>query len=434
MIRDYPTTTSPKVQTLQMRAVAERKEKLRARLGLLRHVEKVAVVLLLLMVSRIALPPFLPELPATAYRLASIGLGLLIVWRYIPQMLGMLVSNIPLTLLLIFAGMGIFWSFAPDNSLEPVLLLYMTGFFGIYIAMRFSLEEQLSLMVWFSVVTLVISLIMVYFYPDQGGLHTTGPHEGVWRGGFSHKNQYGTLLALSALPLIMLWMKWGRWRFVAGIPLLWAILNSDSATALASTVGIIALLPLMRVLKLRHKILTGVLLALLPFVLMVSMLLMFNSDSVLQALGRSTTLTGRTTLWDASMDLIAQRPLGGWGLRGSFSPDSPIHDQITWGAQFAHNHWIDTMLETGIIGLILYVMALAIAVWQGVMYASRKGTLVALFPIVFLIQLHMILFATQSVLTMFDMAWIMFVAIVYGLAIADKPLGNLPYRRKYDAT
>lgn len=418
--------------TQQMRIYAAERAAMQRRFSwlTLANLEKSLLVFSLFMLQFNPPPPF-PDLPATAYRFLGIGLALLTLYRFIPQMIAVLVSNLQFTALLILCGAGILWSIAPDNSVEPVMILYMTSFIGIYIAMRYSLEEQLSIVMWLGVVMIVVSFVMAFQFQGQGGLHVGGPHDGAWRAGFPHKNQFATLLTLTTLPILLLGQRWGRWRWMLAIPIAVAVWNSTSATGLVALVAMLSIIPILRLMRLRHRWLVGALLIMLPIIVFLLLGLLFNSDAVLEALGRNATLTGRTTIWNVSMDLAAQRPWLGWGMWGAFSPASPIHDALTWAPAHAHNSWVDTLLTVGVIGTMLLIFTLAMAIWQGVLYAYRKNTWEALFPLVFMIHLNIVSLTTASLLVRFDLAWILFVGIVYGLAIANQPMAKDGFRRRF---
>ena len=70
-------------------------------------------------------------------------------------------------------------------------------------------------------------------------------------------------------------------------------------------------------------------------------------------------LSGRTGIWYFVDLAIAKRPLLGWGYRSVWlvGPDSPM--QVGgWIEQmpYAHNGYLDTMLDTGYIGLVLFLV------------------------------------------------------------------------------
>jgi len=395
------------------------------------NLEKALTVMLLLFMSGAWFHNVIPTIPASAFRFVGVAMGFLLLLRYIPQILATLVKELPLTLLLIFCGMQILWSFAYDHSVEPVILLYLTGFFGVYMAMRYSLEEQLSIVVWWVTLTAVLSTLYVMLFP-QYGMHYEADHFGNWKGLYLQKNDFGIALAVTVVPMIALWRRWRIFTFVFGALALFAIYESGSATALASSILMIAAVPAFFIFRMRPRIIVGLLLIIGAIVAIIGVVSIVNYQAILVALGRSPTLTGRTHLWDAAFELIYMRPLHGWGLRGSFSAGSPIFDLIPWqNAPYAHNHWIDTALETGLTGLFLYSLTLVRTLWRSVKFASNFNNIEKLYPLLYIIILHVTLFSTQSLLTQFNSTWMFYVAIVYGLAIHDTPLADAPYRRPY---
>jgi exopolysaccharide production protein ExoQ len=77
------------------------------------------------------------------------------------------------------------------------------------------------------------------------------------------------------------------------------------------------------------------------------------------------TLSGRVFIWDFVNSEIAKRPLLGWGYRSFWlvGPDSPsLTDAGGWGwvrhMPSAHNGYLETILDTGYVGLVLFLVFL----------------------------------------------------------------------------
>jgi exopolysaccharide production protein ExoQ len=73
------------------------------------------------------------------------------------------------------------------------------------------------------------------------------------------------------------------------------------------------------------------------------------------------TFTGRTFIWDVVHIEIEKSPLLGWGYRSIWlvGPDSPVlADAWGWIRKMpsAHNGYLDTILDTGYIGLVLFIV------------------------------------------------------------------------------
>jgi exopolysaccharide production protein ExoQ len=82
----------------------------------------------------------------------------------------------------------------------------------------------------------------------------------------------------------------------------------------------------------------------------------FDISTVSLHLFGDPTFTGRTSTWAFALDMIERRPLLGWGYQSFWlvGPDAPsVLDAPGWVAEMpdAHNGYLDTILETGLLGL-----------------------------------------------------------------------------------
>lgn len=94
-------------------------------------------------------------------------------------------------------------------------------------------------------------------------------------------------------------------------------------------------------------------------------------------------LSGRRPLWEAVTQALAQRWVLGHGFGGFWTPVrlEEIHRQAGWPAVNAHNGFLDEMLATGVIGLLLFLAFWVVATWSSLTLATRRrrydGPLVA---------------------------------------------------------
>ncbi len=408
----------------------QRQEKRRFHISLL-TVEKAAVIVLLIFVSGGFLHSHWLGLPVMPFQLLIVGIAALSLWKYVPQILQTLVSDPPLTILVIFITMSIFWSINTARTVDELQAFLLNVVIAVYLAMRFNLKDLLQIFIWFSIVMGMLSLATVLAIPEEG-IHHAGPHVGLWKGIFIQKNSLARFAALGAVSTIMLGREnLGRWRFFFGGILALLVYGSGSGSGILSMMMMFAVVPMLQVFRLRHQWMVGVLLTLLPVVMVSYFILMGNSEMVLNSVGKDSTLTGRIDLWNASFQLIDERTAFGWGLKGSFAPNSPIQDLVTWSAPFAHNHWIDLTLEIGMIGLLIFSFGLILYFLRAIVHSQREGTVASLFPLVFGMHLQAVLMSTQALITMGDMLMIYYFALVYGLAIYGTRLSNQPYRVGY---
>jgi exopolysaccharide production protein ExoQ len=103
---------------------------------------------------------------------------------------------------------------------------------------------------------------------------------------------------------------------------------------------------------------------------------------VLNYLGKDTTLTGRTLLWQHAADAIADRPLLGGGYEAFWQVGNWSAEQLwlysyvpnKYGYHF-HNTFLEVAVDLGLVGLGIFVMLLALTVLRIIarLFASKPA-------------------------------------------------------------
>lgn len=222
----------------------------------------------------------------------------------------------------------------------------------------------------FVVVMAVLNLAYVFIFPEYGIM--TGIHDGRWRGLFEHKNGAGTFFAIGFF--IMLQAIRGRSisELFVQIPImlicLLFIAMSVSATAVV-LFGVLGLIyPLMLFL---YRISPGERFAFLLILTGLGALSYVTVGSeligILFALvGKDPTLTGRTGIWSAVMDLVAQRPVFGFGPGMSERTDfiTQIQGDVGWEVKSTHNSYLDLLIGFGYPATFL-IICYILKLWCG---------------------------------------------------------------------
>jgi O-antigen ligase len=75
-----------------------------------------------------------------------------------------------------------------------------------------------------------------------------------------------------------------------------------------------------------------------------------------------TTLTGRTTFWESSLQAVSQSPFTGYGAYAGGR--YVVHDPISSGdgPTTVHSLWVEVLVDTGVVGLLLMLVGLG-ATW-----------------------------------------------------------------------
>jgi exopolysaccharide production protein ExoQ len=99
-------------------------------------------------------------------------------------------------------------------------------------------------------------------------------------------------------------------------------------------------------------------------------------DRVFAALGRSSDLTGRETIWAHVLERAVERPVVGWGFATPWVTTDPHFDRwiLDHGQTVmqAHNVWIDVFLQLGAVGVVLLGLMYLALVWRSWFFAVDR--------------------------------------------------------------
>jgi O-antigen ligase len=218
-------------------------------------------------------------------------------------------------------------------------------------------------------VLLPFSMVLIKYYPSLGREYGRWSGIEMWTGVTTQKNQLGRLCMLAIFFIACALFQRGRERpRTAGRYQVWAdvftillalylLKGSDSATSLVTlVVGTASFIGLFMFRKLKLPVPQAALLALVIFLMVFEARIPFvggaDVASFTQVLGRDSTLTGRTAVWQAILPAREEHEVLGYGL-GSFWTDArrQFYDIPT-----AHNGYLDILLELGEVGLALYAL------------------------------------------------------------------------------
>jgi O-antigen ligase len=193
-------------------------------------------------------------------------------------------------------------------------------------------------------------------------------HAGEWRGLFAHKNEAGAAMVL----FICVGMFVARMRSFALGGLIVALAGVFLVfTESKNAIGVLPLvLILSHIIALRRRPsvgLTLVLAILFTFNLFSVGSVLFEPISKLnEALMPDPTFTGRTEIWKAAMQYVAQRPLTGYGFSAFWGTPEVLFglgEHASWvnAASDAHNAYLNLALTIGLPGLLLTILWVVIS-------------------------------------------------------------------------
>jgi exopolysaccharide production protein ExoQ len=322
-----------------------------------------------------------------------------------------------LVALVLLAFVSCLWAEMPALVLRRSIAVCGTTLFGIALAVRLSLEEQLRLLSWLFRITAVLSLACIVLLPGYGLSSDTGGHE--WRGVFGYKNVLGSMMAMSVLVERLLPTHTRFSRTLSRLALLLSavlLLLSGSITPAVALAGSIVLMEIYKVASQRLRIpLYATVLAILLLVSSGMMVLGVSSKAIAGVVGRSSDLTGRTEIWSWTVSFIFERPILGYGYSGFWvgaTAASAVVDQAM-GAMimYSHNGYLESLLTLGVVGLVLTLGFFGIAGKRAYDWAERGQSGASLWPLSFLL-FFMLYNLGESTILLQDLQWGICVAVV----------------------
>ncbi len=298
----------------------------------------------------------------------------------------------PTLIIPLFCIVSTLWAPSAPDAIRKGMLFALGSVVSIYAASRVSGRN--ILLVFMAVET--IAAIMSVLKPTIIG--------GAWTGIFGQKNFLAMnmfILYIAALG-VMLDRGSNRWlRFWAlGIAPLafFIILMAKSATTTVLLIGATSAMlghallwqPAAKIPHLRLMLVLFVTVAVLAAMLVLFGFLQFDaSNSVLSALGKDSTLTGRTYLWATAERTMAEHPILGVGADGFWRSEYGLANAITRYFDFEtyvkfsfHNSYLENGVAFGYPGYWATVFIAAWAIWRpGVNWLRNQTAINAAFLI-----------------------------------------------------
>lgn len=302
--------------------------------------------------------PYLKAVSATIF-----GIAFIRVFLRRRDAVALLRENKALVLFLVLTLSSFLWSIDRNETLHTWVTLFSSTLVALDLSIHYSFEKQLRLL---SIALVSIVALSVFVELLAPGLIPGQEMEGsAWHGLFGVKNVFGKTVCLTVAACLCTFRKSFVVRFVTvacGIVIGILSQSTSSVGYMAIVVAVFALLPVLKWKPVPRRIaLCSIALGSLLTIYYVST----NLDSVTTHLDKDPSLTGRTDLWRYAIDSIKDKPLLGYGYEAFWTYDSVparrIREAINWdSAPHAHNGYIDLTLEVGLIGLLAYLVLLAI--------------------------------------------------------------------------
>ena len=335
-----------------------------------------------------------------------------------------------------------FWSYSPQDTLKPSISGIGATAFGLYLATRYTLKEQVKLLFWTFAAMLITSILFAVAIPKYAFM--AGVHEGAFRGIFSHKNTFGPIMVLGVLIFLIRTFDrsknytWLSWLYVAISMVL--IVLSKSGNALLLLLIMLPLFFISRILRSRYEIMISAFLTFAIVGLMVIHWFNNNQEVFFAAIGEDATLTGRTEIWQYVWDMIQQRPWLGYGYEGFWhNLDGPsAYVMLARGSigpnglPHAHNGFLEMMLATGIVGLSIFLIGFAINFFKAIVLIRTSRDMETFWPLLYLTYVILGSIAETPLSSLNSIEWVLYSAAIFSLTIPQSQF--LEENKSYIAT
>jgi len=273
-------------------------------------------------------------------------------------------------ILLLYPAWGLLsmlWTTAPASTNKIGLELLLSVVICFYIAARIDRRNFILAVFCGAAFYAVVSyktLLVPSFY---------GP--------FGEKNLLASRMTVLAMTAIALFLDQGSSRIIRWAALPFAFLAMlyirNSATALVTAFAGIAFMFALVVVWRQARGLRVLIISLTIAAVAGAALLLVSSgngdlkEALFSALGKDSSLTGRTELWEYAREMIARKPWLGLGLGGFWRPEVLEAQTILdlyykdRGTVFSfHNSYLEISVQLGYIGLALGVSGMAFCAWS----------------------------------------------------------------------
>lgn len=292
-------------------------------------------------------------------------------------------NNISVFLLYITMATSVLWSVAPGLTAYKLI----RPFGDLLMAMLVVTERNptaaiIALLRRCMILLIPLSIVLIRYFPELGRGHAKHWGPDPWLGVATHKNPLGQLCMLTGITLLWCYLQTkrigGSFARLPVVPIpidfVYAgmsiyLLNGEGHSRSATSIVCLALgsflLLWMRRFRDRAGTLrpafVGTIIAVGSATLVIQLLFGDSiSAFIYDVLGKDRTLTGREFLWKDLINMGMVHPIGGYGYGAFWSHGvaNSFSEQVDWGPGQAHNGYLETFVNLGMLGVFFLCLAI----------------------------------------------------------------------------
>ncbi len=317
--------------------------------------------------------------------------------------------------LLLITTSSAIWSDFPLITFRRNVSLIGTTLFGMYLAKRYALKDQLHMLGVMLGIVAIFSLLFVLFLPFYG---LSSDHEGAWQGIYDQKNVLGHIMALSSLVFFLLCIEEEEFRSIKWalfILILLLLIRSQSMTSISMTLIMFCFMFLYKSLQWGFYPKAALFCLYAVLVVGIVILISENQNFILNIMGRDSDLSGRVELWESIIPILEKRLFLGHGYNAFWIEGGTrghIWYLVGWETPHSHNGFLDVWLDVGLVGVFALGLSLLQAFHNSIKYVKQKYTWEALWPLVYLTSLLLFNFLESGLLRHNNLYWVLYVSLI----------------------
>jgi exopolysaccharide production protein ExoQ len=328
-----------------------------------------------------------------------------------------------LTLLALLTIVSAIWSQNPFRSFSYGICYLLSTLFGYYLVLRFDFEQLIKILMFTGVVICVASAAFVIGLPQYAFSYDDPRNPGAWLGIFPTRTGAAQVLTFFMGPGLVVGTNGPNWRQFAYVFMIsFFIVMTRPVTGLILMFFYAACMTglyLLRTVERKTALTLGFILV--SSVVMVFIIGLPQMSSILQLFGRDATLTGRTEIWQALLESVAKRPFLGFGYaafwQGLNGESANLILSFHWIFAYAHNGFLEVLLQVGVIGLVIFLVTLVKAFKDGWYCLTHKQTPVVEWCVGLLLLTCLYNIDEETLLFSKDMLSIFYIVACSGLAL-----------------
>jgi exopolysaccharide production protein ExoQ len=359
--------------------------------------------------------------------LITVGLGVLtmrgrLTWAVLRR-------NAPFLIFFLYCAVSATWSDFPFVTLKrwtkavgnlTMVLIVLTDPYPAVAVKKFLARTAFLL--------IPASVLLIKYYPELGRYYDQWVGTAYYGGVTGDKNMLGCICMVLGLGIVSRVLdvlpkdtRQPRTLLALGVVfamILWLFSLADSATSVACFIVGAALITVLGLSRRARPARVHLIVAVIVGIAIVSYTFQDVFAFVVQSLGRDTSLTGRTDLWNELLGISTQPWLGA-GFESFFLGGrlELLWRKYWWHPNEAHNGYLETYLTLGVVGLAL-LGVLVVTGYRNVMSVYRTDPGTGALRLAFLV-VALIYNVSEAAFKVMNPLWIVFLFAVTAAPVAE---------------